>query len=93
MLASREALEKLEVSEKDKRQRQAKLWSQVETDFPIRCDWALQDVGKDFHNWFGNASDTELEKKMVARVLDEIGPGGGDFRGTRGALRRRVRAG
>ncbi len=81
MLASREALEKLEVSEKDKRQRQAKLWSQVETDFPIRCDWALQDVGKDFHNWFGNASDTELEKKMVARVLDEIGPGGGDFRG------------
>lgn len=80
MLASRAALQKLKVSEKDKRNRENKLWARVETDFPIQSDWVLQDAGKDFHNRFGNESSPELEKKMIARVLDEVGRDGAKSR-------------
>jgi hypothetical protein len=69
MLASRRALKKDEVLQKE-------LWKRVEKDFPIQCDWAYQDYGMDFHRWFNNDTSTYIERKIIGKVLAELGSEG-----------------
>ncbi len=68
------------------------LWSQLEQDFPLECDWMLQDLaacGYPCSNparvdhyplrWFGSEVDPELESRLVQHAIDELGPGGVKF--------------
>ena len=72
MLASRRALKKDEAHQKE-------LWKIIEKDFPIQCDWVYQDYGMDFHRWFGNDSNTDIERKMIVKVLAELASEGKDL--------------
>ena len=70
------------------------LWSSVEKDFPMECDWMRQDLaGAGFSlsasssaldsypvRWFTAAAETDVEKKMILNVLEELGPRGADLR-------------
>jgi hypothetical protein len=69
MLASRRVLKKAETSQKE-------LWKRIEKDFPIQCDWVYQDYGMDFHRWFGNDASTDIERKIIGKVLAELGSEG-----------------
>jgi len=46
-------------------------------DFPMQWDWIEQDCGAVFFEWLGGDSDTAIEKRLIRRVLDELGPPGG----------------
>ncbi|TET96051.1 MAG: hypothetical protein E3J26_01805, partial [Candidatus Zixiibacteriota bacterium] len=73
VLASRQKFRKLQASQKEKDKIQKQLWKQIEKDFPVEWDWVSQDYGMDFHEWFGNDADVEIEKKLIRKVLDELG--------------------
>ena len=47
-------------------------WQSLRRDFPIQCDWAMQDVKGDPAGLLGDG-DGALVKTMIARVLAEIG--------------------
>ena len=72
LLASRRALKKAEAPQKE-------LWKRIEKDFPIQCDWVYQDYGMDFHRWFGNDANTDIERKMIVKVLAELAREGKDL--------------
>lgn len=65
MLESRRSLQKSYA-------RQKELWKRIEKDFPIQCDWVYQDYGMDFHKWFGNDASTDIERKIIRKVLAEL---------------------
>jgi hypothetical protein len=69
ILASRRVLKKAETPQKE-------LWKRIEEDFPIQCDWVYQDCGMDFHRWFGNDTGTDIERKIIGKVLAELGSEG-----------------
>ncbi len=69
MLESRMSLQKSDA-------RQKELWKRIEKDFPIQCDWVYQDYGMDFHRWFGNDANTDIERKIIRKVLSELGSEG-----------------
>lgn len=73
VLASRQKFRKLQASQKKKDKIQKQLWKQIEKDFPVEWDWVSQDYGMDFHEWFGNDADVEIEKNIIRKVLDELG--------------------
>ncbi|MHC4913356.1 MAG: HzsA-related protein [Planctomycetota bacterium] len=72
MLESRRALKKSDAPQKE-------LWKRVEKDFPIQCDWAYQDYGMDFYRWFGNNANTDIERKIISKVLVELASEGKDL--------------
>ena len=62
------------------------LWARLERDFPLECDWMLQDLaacGYPCSNpartdnypirWFGPRADADLEKALVLHVIQELG--------------------
>ncbi|NIR62447.1 MAG: hypothetical protein GWO10_01315 [candidate division Zixibacteria bacterium] len=66
LLASRRLLKKAGLPQKE-------LWKRIEKDFPIQCDWVYQDYGLDFHRWFENGANTDIERKIIPKVLTELG--------------------
>ena len=88
MLAARAALKSAALPAKERQSAQAAVWEQVERDFPIQWDWALQDGGLDFPNGFAASGNADNEKKMIARALEEMGDGGAAGRKELDALSR-----
>lgn len=80
MLGARQDLAALDVRSREGRTRQAKIWKQIQAEFPIESDWLLQDGGGDVQEWLVEGSGTEHERRMIGRVLDELGPDGREFR-------------
>jgi hypothetical protein len=76
LLASRAALRAAALTPKEQAEAGEIIWRQVERDFPVHCDWALQDCGRDFPRWFTAAGDDAIVKKMIGRVLEELGDRG-----------------
>lgn len=77
VLACRQKFRGFQATQKEKDKLQKQLWRQIEKDFPIEWDWASQDYGIDFHEWFGNDTDLKIEKELIRKVLDELGTYGG----------------
>jgi hypothetical protein len=69
ILASRRVLKKAEAPQNE-------MWKRIEEDFPIQCDWVNQDYGMEFHRWFGNDTGTDIERKIISKVLAELGSEG-----------------
>ena len=44
-------------------------WECLEDDFPVECDWALQDGGGDLAPWLSGGSGTERERQIIAAAL------------------------
>ena len=69
---------------------QVPVWTAVERDFPVPCDWFVQDLqalglrlvlnDPQFQHypakWFAGQADADLEQKLIARALQELGDGG-----------------
>jgi len=80
MLASRAALAAASLSAEDQAQAAAQLWFRVKDDFPRQWDWALQDGGADFPQWFRAARSTSLERRMIQKAVAELGNQGAPLR-------------
>jgi len=52
----------------------------IKADFPVSWDWALQDSGGRFSRWFDTDTSTEWERRLIARVLDELAGRGESLR-------------
>lgn len=48
-------------------------WHRLEDEFPVECDWAMQDSGGSFAKWFAGDNGTELERGLIYRALKELG--------------------
>jgi hypothetical protein len=55
-------------------------WLPIERDFPVQWDWADQDAAGDLAGWFTDDTSADVEKKMIASVLEKLGSNAGDFR-------------
>jgi hypothetical protein len=62
------------------------LWRKIDADFPVEMDWLLQDAGPEAFRWLEADSGAEMERRMIARVLDELGPDGRRFHAEREQL-------
>ena len=70
-------------------QHQLEQWQrQVERDFPVEWDWALQDGSGGFCRWLSDDTSIETETRMITRVLDELGSDGSVLRAEFDELRR-----
>lgn len=49
-------------------------------DFPVETDWILQDGGQEFRRWLASKGESELEQRLLARVLDQLGEAGAALR-------------
>ncbi len=69
------------------------LWSRLEQDFPLECDWMLQDMAACGYpcsdpstasqypiRWFGPRADAGLERTLLFRVVEELGARGKEVR-------------
>jgi hypothetical protein len=65
------------------------LWTRLEQDFPLECDWMLQDLAAcDYPcstptrvdnyplRWFGPRADGDLERALALHVIEELGDRG-----------------
>ena len=75
MLASRAAL-KAVAGGRRRTEAARGVWKRVERDFRLEWDWVCQDYGLDFSAWLASGGDAEIEKRMMRRVLDELGSAG-----------------
>jgi len=57
------------------------LWRHIERDYRLEWDWALQDGGIGFSEWFIDGAGVERERAMIGRVLEELGDAGTARRG------------
>ena len=78
MLAARAEVQKAA----DKTKAAADRWQGLMKDFPVPCDWFLQDSGGNYEGWLRTpAAAAEAEQKMIAGVLEELGAAGQAVRG------------
>jgi hypothetical protein len=78
MLAAREMVG----AAPDKKKAAQDVLSQAMTDFPVECDWFLQENGGRGEDWLSVRGDsTGIEQRMLGRVLEELGPEGQAMRG------------
>ena len=55
----------------------SRIWQQLENDFPVQADWTLQDFGPEFWaQWSKTEGNAEIERKLISRVLEQLGESG-----------------
>jgi len=65
----------------DKAKAAGDLWGLLMTDFPVQCDWFLQDNGGNCEAWLlARPAHQDIEQKLLGRVLEELGSAGEPFR-------------
>ncbi len=60
----------------------------ISEDFPVETDWLMQDGGSEMAGWFGAKAGSEIEQRMIERVLAELGEFGTSLRRELDQLRR-----
>lgn len=45
----------------------------TQDDFPVQWDWAQQDSGMDFSQWFCSATTTDVEQHLITRAAEDLG--------------------
>jgi len=77
------------------------VWRKLELEFPLCCDWFLQDLAAcglpcswrtwDLRTyparWFSAAADADVEARLIEKVLEELGPAGAAVRADLDKLR------
>lgn len=65
----------------------AGLWRRIQEDFPVETGWMLQDnPGGSLLAWFTLPDNVDMQKRMIARVLDPAGDAAEPLRSRRSAL-------
>lgn len=78
--SARAALEAAPADSPARQQLGAELWQQCQDEFPIECDWALQDFGTHFPDELRAASLPRVAGILATKVLPELGADGERFR-------------
>jgi hypothetical protein len=78
--ASRESLRSSALSEPERQERALAFWQSLQDDFPVACDWTMQDCETAFPDWFTAESVGEIETRMIDRTLHELGERGAVLR-------------
>ena len=47
-------------------------WNQLKTDFPVQCDWVMQDAGKDWQKRIIAGQFTEVVREIAEKVVNEL---------------------
>jgi hypothetical protein len=76
MQASRAALAGAGLSAAERALAAGQLWLRVKDDFPVQWDWALQDGGAEFAEWFQSADATSIERRIIEKAVAELGEPG-----------------
>ena len=77
-------------------------WPSLEQDFPLPCDWFLQDLaacglrlasqardlGSYPARWFSTASEDDVEQRLILKVAEELGPAAQPIRAELDRLKR-----
>jgi hypothetical protein len=50
----------------------AACWRRLQDEFPMECDWALQDGGPETALWLDAAAGTGWERVIIARALEDV---------------------
>lgn len=80
MLATRSAWRATTAPESERAADRFRLGEAVKADFPVPWDWALQDSGGRLAGWFDATPDAREERRLIQRVLDELGSSGAALR-------------
>ncbi len=64
----------------------AELEARVEKAFPVQWDWLLQDQGTELYRQRDPCGRADIERKIIERVLKELGPDGRAFQAERRRL-------
>ena len=73
LLSARAALKAAALPAGQLTEAQTRLWQQIENDFPVEADWALQDFGTDFPKWFTTEGNSGTERKMIVSAMEHLG--------------------
>jgi hypothetical protein len=64
------------------------VWEALERRFPVPCDWALQDGGRDFPRGFLGPRAGDVLREMAGRAIEEAGEAAGGLRADLDAVSR-----
>ena len=73
MLASRAALAAAGSRARNRAKAAEQVWFRMKDDFPVQWDWALQDGGAEFAQWFRPADAASIERRMIEKAVAESG--------------------
>ena len=80
VLATRVALAAASVSNAELIKAAEQAWFRLKEDFPMEWDWALQDGGAESAQWLRLAGSGSFERRMVEKVISELGDSGQPLR-------------
>ncbi|MCX6912280.1 MAG: hypothetical protein NT167_04350 [Verrucomicrobia bacterium] len=90
VLATRVALAAASVSNAEPIKAAEQAWFRLKEDFPMEWDWALQDGSADSAQWLRLAGSMNFERRMVEKVISELGDSGQPLRQKRDQLAKSV---
>ncbi|MBI5387337.1 MAG: hypothetical protein HZA90_21965 [Verrucomicrobia bacterium] len=90
LLASRAALSSAKLDDSRRAELTRAVGQRAEDAFPVEWDWALQDFGPRFSQWFSKTNSTEIERQLLASVLGQLGEHAANLRREFETLRRTV---
>jgi hydrazine synthase alpha subunit-like protein len=76
MRTVRKALAELDSAQNQPPQYLVKRMEHLETEFPIEWDWLLQDCQGNITPWFAGRKDSQPERKIIQKVIQELGSEG-----------------
>jgi len=79
MIIIRKALAQLESAKSRPPKDLVKRLEQVEADNPVEWDWLLQDCQGNMTLWFAGVKDSQPERKIIQKVIRELGSEGGKY--------------
>ncbi len=79
MLSSRALLVAAKLQPRDRAKVADDVWLQIKKDFPVQWDWTLQDAGLSTGRWLISGGVVDIERKMIARATQELGPSGTEY--------------
>ncbi|MHB1037880.1 MAG: HzsA-related protein [Pirellulales bacterium] len=81
MLSARAALQQSALEGDARLARQTELVAPIQRRFPLQYDWLLQHLGPEPSAWFDQQGEAEIERRLIRRALDELGPAATDLAG------------
>lgn len=88
LLSCRETMRDSRAEGKARTEARAKLWQQLERDFPIQCDWLLQDLTGEYWRALDGGKEAEALRAAAEHALAEIGDEAGGLKREWGMLPR-----
>ena len=73
VLATRAALAASGVPRTERAKAAEQAWFRMKDDFPVEWDWTLQDGGADSAQWLRSGGSAKLERRIIDKVIRELG--------------------